>query len=247
MHERDSQTNRQAERQTTVNRPRNGNIDCNRRNVLVVRDSVVVWFLGRAERQRSGQLARELWVTCRTLLSVITHGHPVPAAKDRPTSIRAELNAVRDAGSEYPIVHVALSTVSEQAINRGVYTPDALRRRFDGVRRVARRVAMIDESGGTMARYILSYLQSLFVLRSTLASDADDVSEMSVFALLDNAANCLKYGDIEQAVRYVNQLVGEPRRVASEWLDEARSLMETRQAAELILAFASANGLGSLD
>jgi len=154
---------------------------------------------------------------------------------------------VRDTGSEYPIVHVALSTVSEQAFNRGVYTPDALRDRFDRVRRVARRVAMIDESGGTMARYILSYIQSFFVLRSSLASDTDDVSEMSVFALLDNAANCLKYGDIEQAVRYVNQLRGEPRRVASEWLNEARLLLETRQAAELILAFASANGLGSLN
>ena len=204
-------------------------------------------FPGRANRQKSGQLARELWVACRTLLSIIKDGQSAPGAKDKPTPIRAELNAVRDTGSEYPIVHVALSTVSEQAFNRGVYTPDALRDRFDRVRRVARRVAMIDESGGTMARYILSYIQSFFVLRSSLASDTDDVSEMSVFALLDNAANCLKYGDIEQAVRYVNQLRGEPRRVASEWLNEARLLLETRQAAELILAFASANGLGSLN
>ena len=202
---------------------------------------------GRAKRQKSGQLARELWVACRTLLSVIKDGHSAPAAKDKPTPIRVELNAVRDTGSEYPIVHVALSTVSRRAFDRGVYTPDALRDRFDRVRRVARRVAMIDESGGTMAQYVLSYVQSLFVLRSSVATDADDASEMSVFALLDNAADCLKHGDIEQAVRYVNQLRGEPRRVASEWLGEARILLETRQAAELILAFASANGLGSLD
>jgi len=205
-------------------------------------------YLGRARRQRSGQLARELWVACRTLLSVIKDGGQlVPGAKDQPTPIRAELNAVRDSGIEYPIVHVALSTVSEQAFNRGVFTPDALRERFSRVRRVARRVAMIDDSGGTMGQYVLSYLQSFLVLRSTPASDLDDVSELSVFALLDNAADCLKYGDIEQAVRYVNQLRGEPRRVASEWLSEARALLETRQAAQLILAFASANGLGSLD
>jgi len=204
-------------------------------------------FLGRAERQRSGQLARELWVASRTLLSVMKDGHSVSAAKNELMPIHAELSAVRDAGSEYPIVHVALSTVSSQAFDRGVYTPDALRHRFDRVRRVARRVAMIDETSGTLSRYILSYIQSFFVLRSSVACDSDDVSEMSVFALLDNAANCLKYGDIEQAVRYVNQLRGEPRRVASEWLDEARILLETRQATELILAFASANGLGSLD
>jgi len=207
----------------------------------------VVRFLGRAERQRSGQLARELWAACRTLLSVIKAGQSSPrATKDQLTPVDAELRAIRDAGSEYPIVHIALSTVSAKAFERGVFTPDALRRRFDRVRRGARRVAMIDETGGTITRYVLSYLQSLFVLRSLVAGDADDVSELSVFALLDNAANCLKFGDIEQAVRYVNQLRGEPRRVAAEWLDEARILLETRQAAELIQAFASANGLGSL-
>ena len=215
--------------------------------MLSVKVVGAVWFLGRAERQRSGQLARELWVACRTLLSVIKDGQSVNAAKDKPTPINAELNAVRDAGSEYTIVHVALSTVSSLAFDRGVYTPDALRHRFDGVRRVARRVAMIDESNASMARYILSYIQSFFVLRSSVASNTDDVSEMSVFALLDNAANCLKYGDIEQAVRYVNQLRGEPRRIALEWLNEARLLLETRQAAELLLAFASANGLGALE
>jgi len=207
----------------------------------------VMWFVGRAERQRSGQLARELWVACRTLLSVVKDGHSANGSKDDLTPVRAELNAVRDAGSEYTIVHVALSTVSSQAFDRGVYTPDALRNRFDRVRRVARRVAMVDDSGRTLARYILSYIQSFFVLRSSVACDTDDVSELSVFALLDNAANCLKFGDIEQAVRYINQLRGEPRRIATEWLNEARILLETRQAAELILAFASANGLGSLD
>ena len=205
-------------------------------------------FPGRAERQRSGQFARELWVACRTLLSVIKHGHSSAAAgKDEPTPIGAELGAVRDAGSEYPIVHVALSTLSARAFSRGVYTADALRSRFDRVRRVARRVAMIGDSGGTLPRYILSYVQSFFVLRSTVARDADDASEMSVFALLDSAADCLKCGNIEQAVRYVNQLRGEPRRVAAEWLNEARILLETVQAAELLLAFASANGLGSLE
>jgi len=189
-------------------------------------------------------MARELWAACRTLLSVMKDGH---AARDELTAIHAELNAVRDAGREYTTVHIALSTVSPLAFDRGVYTPDALRHRFDRVRRVARRVAMIDESGGTLSRYILSFVQSFFVLRSSVAADTDDVSELSVFALLDNAAHCLKYGDIEQAARYVNQLRGEPRRVTSSWLEEARILLETRQAAELILAFASANGLGSLD
>ena len=144
------------------------------------------------------------------------------------------------------MVHVALSSVPELVHSRGIYTTDTLARRFTRVRQAARRVAMIDETGGSMARYILSYVQSFFVLRTKpVLGDAIDVSEMSTFALLDSADDCLCRGDLEQAVRYVNALRGESRRAALTWLDEARVLLETRQAAELLMAFAAANGLGS--
>jgi mitofilin len=198
---------------------------------------------GRAQKQRSGRNARELWLACKSLLSIINDLGSV----DEPTVIAAQLDAVRNAGSEYPIVHVALATIPSTAGSRGIYSPDVLSQRFDKVRNVARRVAMVDETNGTLVRYFLSYVQSFFVLHSTPSRDSDDVASLSTFALLDNAAHCIHRGDLEQAVRFVNQLRGESRRVAADWLVEARLLLETKQAVELLLAFASANGLDSLD
>jgi mitofilin len=81
------------------------------------------------------------------------------------------------------------------------------------------------------------------MFRHTAAAADDDeisVSNLSPFFLLDRAAQSIEKGDLQQAVRYANQLSGEPRRVAADWLREAKLLLETRQAADVLLAYAMA-------
>lgn len=137
-------------------------------------------------------------------------------------------------------------------MTRGVWTESALAERFSRVRSIARRVALIDEAGGSLFRYIISYVMSVFVFRQPLEAahyddDAElDADQLTPFVLLDRAADALGRGSLEQAVRYVNQLRGESRHVASDWLSEARLLLETRQAADVLVAFAVANSLDSL-
>jgi mitofilin len=105
-----------------------------------------------------------------------------------------------------------------------------------------------DESKPTLGRYVLSYIQSFFVLRSARVSAATEIpTDASAFLLLDAADDCLRRGDFEQAVRYVNALRGEPRRVAADWLQEARYVLETRQAAEFLMTYAAAGGIGSVE
>ncbi|CAG0919118.1 unnamed protein product [Notodromas monacha] len=48
--------------------------------------------------------------------------------------------------------------------------------------------------------------------------------------------------DLIQAVKYMNLLKGAPRHVASDWLNEARLHLETRQAADALLAHAAGIG-----
>lgn len=44
----------------------------------------------------------------------------------------------------------------------------------------------------------------------------------------------------------MNQLKGESRKAAGDWIVQARLHLETKQAADALLAFASATGLGNL-
>lgn len=216
---------------------------------------------GRAEMEKVGRKAQELWLACQMLQTVVREGVTPPAeggagegaeagaGYDRMKPLLDELMAVLDAGNSHPFVNAVLSTVPDSAVKRGVWTEDDLKDRFRKVRRVCRRVAMVDEAGASLARYFLSYVQSLFVMTSSkVLADGDQVQPESLdtFVLLDNAHYCLERGDLEQALRLMNQLRGEPRKVAADWITEARLLLETKQAADALLAHASANGLGAL-
>ena len=167
--------------------------------------------------------------------------------KPRMKPLLDEFIAILDAGANHPFVNSVLEAVPDLAMERGVCTAQELRQRFKKVHRLCRRVAMIDESGGTLYKYVVSYLQSLFIFHVPLTdSDQVDLSELDVFAILDHAKYHLEQGDLETALRFMNQLTGEPRKVASDWINEARLLLETQRIADALLAHASSDGIGSL-
>ncbi len=205
---------------------------------------------GRAEMEKQGRKAQELWLACQTLHSIILTGKEgADVGEDQLKALNAELKAVKDAGNNHPYVNTVVDSFPEEALTKGVWTPESLCDRFDKVRRVCKRVAMIDETGGSLFRYFLSYLQSFIVLsKSTPLTDNDavDPNDLSTFMILDQAAYCMEHGDFEQALRYMNQLRGEARLVAEDWVRETRLSLEAQQAADALLAHASASGLGAL-
>lgn len=62
------------------------------------------------------------------------------------------------------LVAAVLQGVPHEAKSRGVYPEDALRERFFKVDKLARRLAMVPENGARLPIYLLSYLQSMFIL-----------------------------------------------------------------------------------
>ena len=67
------------------------------------------------------------------------------------------------AGESNGFVSAVLAGMPEVVLERGVFTEHALRDRFCKVERLCKRVSMIDERGGSLFKYALSYLQSLLV------------------------------------------------------------------------------------
>lgn len=191
--------------------------------------------------------AHELWLTCQTLQAAI---HEQPDGGDSLKPLAPELAAISEAaGVDNVLVAAVVAAVPEMALSRGVWSKQTLAGRFAHVRRVCRRVAMIDETGGTLARFFLSYVQSLFVITSARTfgpEDEIDPAALDTFAVIDNASRALDAGDLERAVRFVGLLTGEAQRVAADWLCEARLTLEASQAADALLSHASAAGLAAL-
>ena len=196
----------------------------------------------RAEVERQHLQSQRLWTACQSLSTAIDKG------ADEPTPLLAQLTAIHDAAAEDPLVSHVLKSLPEESVIRGVLNEDTLRRRFYKVRRWCRRVAMIRENNSSPWTYLLSYLQSFLIFDTfdpKKEGELVDVENLDTFGLLARAEYYLRSGDLELAARLVNQLRGEPRSVARDWLLETRLLLETRQAANFLTAYAAA--LGAVD
>ncbi|ELT92067.1 hypothetical protein CAPTEDRAFT_228490 [Capitella teleta] len=201
----------------------------------------------RADMEKQMRQAQELWLACQSLYGAIKSGKPgaeVGEAQVRPLDM--ELAAIQEASGLHPVVSTILDAVPVEAAKRGVWTEEALVNRFENVHTSCRRVALVDEANTTPLRYFLSYLQSFFIFKGTIVEDdLVDPSNLDTFVLVESAARALEGGNLEQAVRFMNQLQGEPRRVAADWLKEAVLALEAQQAANALLAHAAASGLAA--
>ncbi|XP_014666371.1 PREDICTED: MICOS complex subunit Mic60-like [Priapulus caudatus] len=196
--------------------------------------------LRRADAELQARMSQEMWLACQALNAALRD--------DRLKPLAGEFVAIQDAGGDHAFVRALVAAVPEEALRRGVYTQGELCERFARVKRVCRRAAMIGDDGGSLARRALSYAQSFFVLEPRADGDDEvvDPEDANAFRMLSRAERRLEAGDLETAVRLMNLLRGEPRRVAEDWMREARLTLETRQVAQLLQAHAASAGVDAL-
>ena len=137
-------------------------------------------------------------------------------------------------------IQFVLETIPESAAIQGVTTEEGLRRRFEGVKRICKRVAMVGDNEGSLWTYILSAIRSLLVFETHAKRDIVneiDPTAISPYEILAKAQHCMEEGDLELAVKFMSLLKGLPRKLARDWLREAIVYLETKQASEFLLAY----------
>lgn len=204
----------------------------------------------RAESEMQAKEAQALWLACVSLNGALRLGNEEGKTwEEQLKPLEKEVDKVFFAAKNNPFVCLILETIPEKALKRGVFTEENLKDRFKKVSSVAKKVALIDETGGKLSKYFLSYIQSKFIVSRVYAKEhgsSVDLDNMDTFQICSHAEYWLERNDIEQALKFMNQLHGESRRVAADWIEEARLLLETRQATYSVMAFASSTGLGTL-
>lgn len=198
---------------------------------------------GHVIAEEEARKAHQLWLSVEALSYTLktTDG-------DSPTKpLDGAAQIVRDSCGDNEFALALASALPEESLHRGVYSEASLRARFNALRSLARRVALIDESHNSLYQYFLSYLQAALLFEAKHEAPPAQLSgeDLDPFKLLSYASFCLEHGDLELAAKLVNQLRGEARRVAQDWLTEARLTLETRQAISLLSAYANAVGLGT--
>ncbi|KAL4660962.1 mitochondrial inner membrane protein-like [Arapaima gigas] len=196
-----------------------------------------------AVAEEEARKAHQLWLSVEAL----SHALKTAAAGAPTEPLEDAVRTIRDSCSENEFAQTLAMALPEESLQRGVYSEASLRARFYSIRKLARRVAMIDETRNSLYQYFLSYLQSALLFEPEQVAPPAKLSpdDMDTFKLLSYATYCIEHGDLELAAKLVNQLRGESRRVAQDWLKEARLTLETRQIVSLLSAYANAVGLGT--
>lgn len=208
-------------------------------------------MIQRAQQDKKAQQSQILWSACQSLVSALkTATHNKPWTEQlRP--LQGEVDAIKKAAAKGDdLVDTIVATIPEKALIRGVYPEDALRERFLKVERVATRVAQVPDGGASAPLLLLAYLQSFFIIKAAdpipsheIANEPIDPTAFSNYDVLQRARYWMDRGNFEQALRYMNLLKGGARAVARDWMQEVTILLETQQAANALLAHASASGL----
>ncbi|XP_072112748.1 MICOS complex subunit MIC60 isoform X3 [Mobula birostris] len=193
--------------------------------------------------EEEARKAHQLWLSIEALQYTLK-----TASGDSPTEpLQNAIEAITNSCGDDKFTQALAGALPQECLSRGVYSEEALRHRFYTVRKIARRVAMIDETRNSLFQYFLSYLQSLLLMEPQVTKPPEELhlEGLDTFKLLSYASFCIEHGDLELAAKFVNQLRGEPRRVAQDWLAEARLTLETKQIIEILSAYANAVGLGT--
>uniref|UniRef100_A0A8B9ZZQ5 MICOS complex subunit MIC60 n=1 Tax=Anas zonorhyncha TaxID=75864 RepID=A0A8B9ZZQ5_9AVES len=196
-----------------------------------------------AVAEEEARKAHQLWLSVEALKYCMR-----TASGDSPTEpLESAVKAIKASCSDNAFTEALTAALPQESLTRGVYSEEALRARFYTVQKLAKRVAMIDETRNSLYQYFLSYLQSLLLFHPQQMKPPAELSpdDLDTFKLLSYASYCIEHGDLELAAKFVNQLKGESRRVAHDWLTEARMTLETKQIVDILTAYASAVGLGT--
>ncbi|XP_033869378.3 MICOS complex subunit MIC60-like isoform X2 [Acipenser ruthenus] len=193
--------------------------------------------------EEEARKAHQLWLSIEALNYTLK-----TTSGDKPTEpLDTAVQAMKASCAENEFTETLSTALPEVALSRGVYSEASLRARFYIIRKLVRRVAMIDETRNSLFQFFLSYLQSLLLMEPQQLKPPAQLSpeDLDTFKLLSYATYSIEHGDLELAAKFINQLKGESRRVAQDWLNEARLTLETTQVVSLLSAYANAVGLGT--
>ncbi|CAH2217565.1 jg10687 [Pararge aegeria aegeria] len=201
----------------------------------------------RLKIERDTRRSQDLWVAGASLLAATKKGDPY-------VNVDKELRAIeRASGDGDKLVSSVLKAIPGSVREKGLVPESVLKTKYHQMEDIALKVALVEQEGASLPVYLLSWLQSTFLFMKISGipqveidnppKDPQFMSNLDTFDLLQRARFWVERGNLANAIRYVSSLEGASRAAALSWHDAARSHIETRQAAEAILAHAAALGL----
>lgn len=101
-----------------------------------------------------------------------------------------------------------------------------------------RKVALMTSEDCGIGSSILSRAMSVLTLHDDTYDTKPEEGGSWTLYYLNKAEREMRNNNLDTAARYLNQLVGKPRAIVTDWLKDARTLLEMRQSASVLLNYA---------
>ncbi|KAL3068710.1 hypothetical protein niasHT_032126 [Heterodera trifolii] len=217
-------------------------------NALVKLAAIEETLKSRAAKDLENRRAKIYWTICQSLTDALVSGGTAGAQSQKTpykTTLK-EIALLKQLTENDTFAQSVCAHFPSGAIERGVPTEQGLIKRFDRVHKLARCTAQIGDEGGTLLRYVASWLQSLVTFELPAAYSADDRLDLNRYEPYELLARCrhfVQQKDLLNAVRVANLIRGESARIFSDWLNDAKAHLEVRLLVELLFAHAQATGI----
>lgn len=193
--------------------------------------------------------AKQFWIACHSLIDSIKHGKKGGNdMEERRLPLGDSLSMLQQVNPDDEFVNTLVSTFPSQSMDRGLYTEQDLKNRFDTVYKLGRRTACIDVNGSSLTGYLWSFARSLFLFdlpRKLGETDQIDPVSIDNIEVLSRAKWMVERGDLEGAARLLQLLRGEPAQLATDWVVDTRAHLEARLLAQLLVAHAAVSSIRS--
>ena len=148
-------------------------------------------------------------------------------AADQPKPFLREMAALREVARDDDVIRAAIDSINPAAYQNGVATHSQLVERFRRLAGQVRHAALLPEDAGIAAHAGNWMLSKLMFKKAGLAQGSD------VESILAKTETYLEEGNVDCAAREMNQLSGWARTLATDWLREARLVLEVQQALDV--------------
>merc|ERR1712212_305629 len=161
---------------------------------------------------------------------------------DNTTPLSSMINDLLQIKSEANLLEPVLKSIPSEAVERGVVNNNNLRKHFNALKQAALEQHSVDEE---LNGYFQTFRSSITLwfhrIDPTGLLTQDTVTNLD--NIFDQAENYMNQNDFETAVRILNQMSGEPKRIFGVWLNEARMWLEVRQALDVLLTMSEVRAL----
>ncbi|XP_067938140.1 MICOS complex subunit MIC60-like [Watersipora subatra] len=193
----------------------------------------------RADLEKTITQVQDLMSSSLCLIHAVAHEVDCVGEEYKRARIDEALRRCFLAAEMHPFAQAVLYSIPNKAAEEGIYTMTAIERRF-------REFYDKSISNAKWSDTLLSYFTPEPLPKFIHVCDFDSVDGMTTEELLIQAKYFMDRKCLPEVVRCIVALTGTPRELSQGWLEEARLVLEVRQAAEVLMAYANSKGMGTI-